>query len=153
MQRNPYNITGILLVVIGVLLLIGNFTTLDPGKYWPVFLILTGIFFFGQYLSDSSKKGYLMVFGILITIGGLFLYTSLTDWNRMESLWPIFIAAPGIGFFCMYLSGSPDRQSLFPGAILFASAAALAVITTGGSIFWSVVMMLAGFLLIVRRRS
>lgn len=45
---------GILLLVLGVIFLLNNFgiTSIDIGKFWPVFLILSGL-----YLVFGFRKG------------------------------------------------------------------------------------------------
>jgi hypothetical protein len=151
MNRQPINFAGIVLVVVGVLLLIVNFTTITIARIWPGFIILPGLLFLTQFIQDRSQYGLLMPFAILTTIGGLFLYCTFFGWHLMSELWPIFIAAPGFGFLLMYFFGKRDPGLIIPATILLAVAAIFSMLTAGPGIFWAAVLIISGLLILLGR--
>lgn len=81
-------------IVIGTLLLLGQFGILDAGKYlrlWPVIMIVIGV----SGLLQPGGKGKIVGSGMLTLIGTLLLLVKLDylTWNRA---WPVAILGLGI---------------------------------------------------------
>ena len=115
---NKSVVTGIVLIIIGLIFLLPSFTNLTLRDLWPVLMLGPGILFFLGYIADRKNYGLLMPGAILTTYGLLFLYCSLTDWYMMRSLWPLYLIGPGIGFFLLYYFGKKETALLVPGSIL-----------------------------------
>lgn len=113
-------ITGVFIIIIGVLLLLMNFNLIDFdfNYIWPLFILLPGLIFEISYFSTRKDPGLLVPGGILITIGLLFFVNNIYGWHLMNSLWPIFPLAVGIGLFQLYLFGPRDSGVLIASSIV-----------------------------------
>jgi hypothetical protein len=70
----------------------------------------------------------------------------------MGTLWPIFIAAPGVGFLLQYFFGRRDEGVLQTSLILVGAALVfLALLSEGGLILPALLIALGAFFLFVRR--
>jgi hypothetical protein len=142
---------GILLIGLGLILLLPNITDLRMRDIWALIVLLTGLAFFAGFLADRSRPGFLIPAGVLTTVGSLFLYCSLEGWWHMRSLWPVFIAAPGVGFLLQYLFDKRDRGVLHTAMILLGTAAVfLAFLSEGGLILPMLLIALGAFFLFTR---
>jgi hypothetical protein len=142
---------GILLIGLGLILLLPKVTDLRLHDIWALIVLLTGIAFFAGFFADRSRSGFLIPAGVLTTIGVLFLYCSLDGWWHMRSLWPVFIAAPGVGFLLQYLFDKRDRGVLHTAMILLGTAAVfLAFLSEGGLILPLLLIGLGAFFLLIK---
>ena len=117
-------IYGILFLVLGVVALLAAITPikLSWDYFWPLFILIPGISFEYSFFNQRSKggknAGILVPGGILITVGVLFYINIFFGWHLMEFLWPVFILAPAIGLFQLYLFGTRIKALLIPVGIL-----------------------------------
>jgi len=88
--------SGLLIILIGVLFLLGNLGKLDIGEvfstYWPLILIFIGIW---HLIAHDFRAGFGI---ILITIGGFFMLVNLDIIRGRVWLyfWPLLIIAAGV---------------------------------------------------------
>ena len=96
---------GICLLIFGLVLLIVHLgiSPISLVVLWPSFPILIGILFLSFYFTDRKKIGFIMPGVILVLIGAISFFCTLTHWENMKYLWPMFILSPGLGFFEKYL--------------------------------------------------
>lgn len=143
--RRQASVLGILLVLIGALLLLGQIVNVDVGHYgWPLFIIVPGLLLVFVALTSAGVVGEgLAIAGSCVTTSGLILlYQNATDhfesWAYAWAL--IFPGAVGIG---MILYGLTARRPgnvrvgtrlLGTGVVLFLLGAAFfeGVIGIGG---------------------
>ncbi len=50
------NTTGLILIIIGVLFLINNFSEIEFSKYWPVILIVIGVYKIYKSNENNSQQ-------------------------------------------------------------------------------------------------
>ena len=100
--RRQSTVLGGLLVLIGAILLAGQFVRLDIGRYgWPFFVIAPGIVILFLALTARGAVGEgLAILGSIITVSGLILlYQNATDhfesWAYAWAL--VFPGAIGVG--------------------------------------------------------
>src|SRR5260370_6027146 len=101
-SRRPSMVLGGLLVLIGAILLLGQFVRIDIGRYgWPFFMIAPGvvILFVALTARGAISEG-LAVLGSIITVTGLILlFQDATDhfesWAYAWAL--VFPRATGVG--------------------------------------------------------
>lgn len=113
--RRPSMILGGLLVLVGAVLLIGQFVRIDVGHYgWPFFLIAPGVVILFIALTARGALGEgLAILGSIITVTGLILlYQNATDhfesWAYAWAL--IFPGAVGAGMILYGLAaGRPGN--------------------------------------------
>ena len=98
MKRSGTNslIAGLAIVVVGLVLLLGQFGYVDVNKlwhFWPVFFIVSGI----AKISSSNYASPRIWGGFLILIGALL---TLHEFERFpfgfDRLWPLFIIVGGV---------------------------------------------------------
>jgi predicted membrane protein len=117
--------TGILIVVIGVLAFLNNIGVihnLDIWDYWPVILILVGI---GRFFRPFAGSGQYVEGLVLAAIGGLLLMNNLNviDFN-FDTYWPLLLILVGsviiIHSFSAHhmISGSSDKDFINVTSIL-----------------------------------
>ncbi len=140
---------GFFLVVLGIVFLISNLSHVGMEKMWPVFPLAIGLAFIAGYFYEKKNYGLLMPGTILLVISALFFYCIIAGWWRMETLWPVFILAPGFGFLAMYLGGEKEQGLLIPAAILTAIGAVFLFVRVGLGDYWPMFLVLAGVLLIL----
>lgn len=145
-------VIGVGLVILGVLFLFENFgyIAFDFQDVWPVFVILAGTGFWIGYFQDKKNYGLLMPGSILVIYGLMFFYCVLEGWHYMSILWPVFIIAPGIGFFLMYLFGQREKGMLIPASILTGLGLLFMISHRGYLRYWPVILIVVGIVLIVR---
>jgi hypothetical protein len=149
-------VPGLILIVLGVIFLLGNFGAFDIEweVLWTWVLILLGVIFWLGFIFDRSKDGLIMPGTILLTIGIVFNISMRYDWVGVENLWPFFVLAPAFGFYAMYLFGKRDRGILVPAVIL----TIIGTIFLMGSIpvlkyVWPLLLIAVGVLIITKPRS
>lgn len=141
---------GILLIVLGIILLVGNLGYFSLLDFWPLLIVFIGILFFIQWISDRENYGLLMPASIMIVIGLLFLYCEYYGWYQLGDLWPVFILAPGVGFILMYLLGEQEVGLLVPGCIMLAIGILFLSSNDWVWRWWPVVLIIVGALILLR---
>lgn len=113
-------LTGVIMIIIGLLLLLMNFNLIDFdfNYIWPLFILLPGLIFEFSYFTTKKDPGLLVPGGILITISLLFYVNNLYGWDLMDRLWPVFPLAVAIGLFQLYIFGPRDTGVLIASSIV-----------------------------------
>src|SRR5437588_5247718 len=165
---------GGLLVLIGVILLVGQFVHLDLGRYgWPFFIIVPGVALLVVALAGRGVIGEgLAIAGSIVTVTGLILlYQNTTDhfesWAYAWAL--IFPGAVGSGMILYGLTANrpgnvrAGSRLVGIGVVLFLLGAAFfeGVIGIGGyefghstgAVVGAVIILLGALLLIANLRS
>ena len=141
---------GYILILLGLILLVGNLGYFSILDFWPLLIVLAGVLFFIQWISDRENYGLLMPASIMIIVGLLFLYCEYFGWYQMRDLWPVFVMAPGIGFILMYLLGEQEAGLLIPGGIMLAIGILFISSNEWAWRWWPVVLIVVGALIILR---
>jgi hypothetical protein len=144
---------GFVLVILGILFLVLNLSTVRLREVWPLLFILLGLYFVILFISDRKNYGVLMPASIFIVMGGLFLYCTIEGWYTMGMLWPLFLIGPGLGFFLMYFFGKKEPGLLIPGYILTGLGVLFLIVFAEGLYLWPVLLIALGVLLLVQRGS
>ena len=159
--RRPSMVLGGLLVLVGAVLLVGQFVQIDVGHYgWPLFVIAAGLAIL--YLALTARGAFgegLAILGSIITVTGLILlYQNATDhfesWAYAWTL--IFPGAVGVGMILYGLvAGRPGNvragtRLVGTGLVLFLIGVAFfeGVIGIGGYQFGRTAGVAVGALII-----
>ncbi|KEO81580.1 LiaI-LiaF-like domain-containing protein [Tumebacillus flagellatus] len=112
---------GVMLLVVGAVLALGALGLITISMYylWPLFMIVPGILFHVRFFMFGGRDpGVLVPGGVLTVIGCLFLFCNLFGWGMLHGLWPIFVLAPAVGLFELYLFGGRNPGLLVPVTVL-----------------------------------
>lgn len=109
---------GLILIIIGILSYFFKFNFFSMSKLWPLFILVPGLIFELAFFTEHQNAGFLVPGGVLTTLGFLFLFQTYTNWQFAGYLWPIYVLAPAIGLFQLYLFGDHNRGLLIPVGIL-----------------------------------
>ncbi len=157
MKRDTRSITwGVIFILAGVLFLGNNlhWLALRWREIWPLLMIFAGIILFLGWFLNRGDVGILMPATILVMYGGMFEYCAVNGWYWMDTLWPIFILAPGIGFFLMYHFGNRESAMLVAGGILTALSVVFWLGKNLSRFFWPVILIAIGvYLLLTANRQ
>lgn len=125
MRRGNY-IWGILMIVFGGLLLSENlfdFDIFSPMLFLPILMLGLGLSFEAGYFINRKSPGLLVPGGILTTIGLLYFFEVITNWQFADLTWPIYMLSVAVGLFQLYLFSGKPKGLLIPIFILLAVAA------------------------------
>ncbi len=113
-------IFALILIAAGVVLLLVNLNILSLHilTQWPLVPILIGFGMWMGYLDNRRDWGLVIPGTILLCVGILFYCCTTMGWRIMSSWWPVFILAPGLGFFAAYLASGRYFGLLIPACIL-----------------------------------
>jgi hypothetical protein len=117
-------VLSLLLITAGIALTLENVgIIIGASKLWPGFLLILGSGFIILFLEHRRRELSLIFLGTTIVLLGLFFfYFNFTSWSRMATMWPIFLAIAGAGFFAMYLTGRHHLFLLLAGALIMLAA-------------------------------
>ena len=144
-----------LLIFIGLILLVVNLDILDIniGDLWPLFVLGAGIVFFVNWNKERNNSGLLFVGILLSIIGMLFLFMTITDWDLMEYLWPVFILAPGLGFLGMFsVDRKKDKGLIIPAYILIGLSVIFLVLQSPLDEFWPLILIAIGVVILFQSK-
>ena len=108
MDQNRSQVAGIVLVVLGGLLLLGQ--GLDMGEFaWPLFIIVPGLVLVGGAIWEAKRFSVLAIPGSIVSAVGLILLVQNAT-GRFESwayAWALLLVAIGIG---QVIQGTPTNK-------------------------------------------
>jgi hypothetical protein len=145
-------IFGLVLICLGIIFLADNldFIKLDFSSIWPALVVLIGLAFGLSFLYNRKNYGLLMPATILIIIGLLFWYCSITGWYHMNILWPMFLIGPGLGFYFMYLLGEKEKALLIPAGILVGLGLLFMLRFSRILRYWPLILIIIGIYLLYK---
>jgi hypothetical protein len=144
---------GVLLILFGLFFLAANFLDIEFHHLWPAFLIAPALYFYFRAFQNRSQYGLLMPGTVLLIAGAVFITCESIGWSAMQHLWPMFILAPGIGFFLLYWFGRREKGLLVPGSILTAIAVMFLMSQGGIGRFWPGILIVAGVAILATKRD
>ena len=160
-------ITGVILIVIGLLALVGQlFRGFSFWNYlWPFIIIgIGGVFFVGMFAGGKSMAGLAIPGSIISGIGLImFLQNLFGYWESWAYGWTVILVLVGLGIFVMglYSQDAHRRQTglrvMKVGAILFLifggffEMVIFAFRPHGSQYFFPALLVLLGIYLVVSR--
>ena len=154
-------ISGLSLIIIGTVFFLNNLDLIHlqfSVFSWPIFLLIPALgFHAGFFLSGMRKDmaGLLVPGGILLTLALLFYFEMMTNFQYAEYTWPIYILAPAVGLFELYLFGDREKGLLIPVGILTVIAGFFLAQMLFAAIFkfWPVIFIIIGLYLLFGRKK
>lgn len=154
MSKSNYTL-GIVFIIFGVTGILGYFfdyNFFSMSRLWPLFILIPGLGFELAYFAEHKAAGLLVPGGILTTLGLLFLFETYTNWSFSAYTWPVYILAPAVGLFQLYLFGNRNKGLLIPVSILTIVAlfsffgTSYAFISR--SLIWPVILIVVGLIIL-----
>ncbi len=152
--------SGIILVILGLFLLIGELAELSWGEhFWPIFLLLGGMLFYSGYFSvkarRSGSEGLLFPGTYLIILGGLFLLLNFIGWEYMRYLWPTFVFGVAVSLWVvrssMPIENAARRKSLKSSIITLSLISAIFyLMALKVAVLWPVAIIVIGIIIIAK---
>jgi len=140
---------GIILIVLGIIFFLINLDILSMRTLWPGFVLIIGLGFLCSYFASRRNYGLLMPGSILTIIGLLFFYCAFCGWDAMAYLWPIFLIAPAVGLFLMYVFGRRETGLLIPSGILAVLGIIFLSLSPETGVFWPVLLIIMGLIIVI----
>jgi hypothetical protein len=139
-------ILGIILIVLGVLALAGQFLQIRVGDFiWPFFIIGPGVLLFIFSVGIESELGepLAMLSGILATLGLLLLYQSVTGhWASWAYAWSL-MTPMGVGLGqILYGRIKQKEQAIKTGTTLVNIGVIMFLV---GLVFFELILNISGF--------
>lgn len=115
-------IPGLLLVLLGLWFLAGNFGLRLPdlSTLWPIFPLLGGLASILDYFRTGRHDSGKIFFGVAAAgVGAFFFMFTLgrLAWSQMGQYWPVFLLILSAAFFAQWLVEPSRRGVLVPAAI------------------------------------
>ncbi len=158
---------GLILILLGLLFLIGQFFRIDlAGFLWPFFILVPGVlvFLYALSLSDATGEG-LAVFGSLVSVTGLLLLFQNTTglWASWAYAWSLVIPTSiGLGQWIFGArKGRPDiarigARLMWVGLAIFLAGFIFFELIIGisglslGQWVWPLVLIILGIAILAR---
>jgi len=110
MNQKLMSISGLFLIILGVILLLPQFFQFDfkVSIYWPLSIGILGLMFFVTYFVNKDKQPVLLFFGLLmVSLCATFLYSTMEGWH----VWTVIAPAPLFAIaLSLYLTYVIDRK-------------------------------------------
>lgn len=146
--------TGIILIAIGALALLGNVGLGD--LFGEALVAIIGVVFL--VVRYIGRQEWAIYPGAFTTTVGIVIFLAARGLN-MDRWWPLFIAAPGAAFLLIRADGEHNRWAVYPAGILILISAIMFAFSSGtlswlyfdvvGKL-WPVALILAGLAIIWR---
>lgn len=158
---------GAVLILMGILLLVGQFIHVDLGGFlWPFLVIGFGALFFVGMVTGGRESGSLAIPGSVIVMIGLILLVQnlFGHWEGWAYSWGLILASVGAGLVIRgyWVGDEADRQRGWRlvrlGLVFFLVFGAFFELVIGfagndlfSRIFWPSALILVGLYLFVTR--
>lgn len=138
MEKSTRTTLGLIIIVIGIIGIanqIFGLHILEHISAGPIILLGLGLWFEYMYFSRKRNPGFLVPGGILTTIGCIEIFNMCTAYFFYSYTESLYILAPAIGLFQLYLFGKQSKGLLIPVGILTAVAVINFIDSIVGSVF------------------
>jgi hypothetical protein len=123
---NKLLVAGVAVVVAGGVLLLWNLDYLpQPGRLWPVPVIIVGLFFL--YMAWPQRRSDRWIIpGMVLTLGGVvfLLVNTVLSEQSLARIWPAFMVVTGVSLvpYGFRKKGSARTAIVVPGIFIFSLA-------------------------------
>lgn len=164
MDKSFNKVIAVILIAIGISNILKHTFDIDllgSIQLWPLFILIPGLCFEYSYFSTGKKPGILVPGGILTTLGLLFLLEANTGFIFKHYTGFIYILAPSIGLFQLYLFGGKNKGLLIPVGVLTVVAAIEFIDVFFGDLFsfidgpfiWSIILIVVGLVFLFDKKD
>ncbi|MGO9413051.1 MAG: LiaI-LiaF-like domain-containing protein [Spirochaetia bacterium] len=160
---NKFLVIGVAGVVVGGVLLLLNLGYLpQPGRLWPIPVLVVGLFFL--YMAWPRKHSDTWIIpGMVLTLGGLVFLLSNTvlEGENLQRIWPLFMLVTGVSLVPYALRKKASARAAIIVPAVFISFLALFFLVfslhreEGGGLaafvrqWWPMILVVLGIALII----
>jgi len=146
---------GSAIILVGLLLLFDQWgMPINIGSFWPVFVLLPGLFFLMHFFSTRLKPGLLIPGSILTLSSVYFFFNQWTGYRWAEATSFIFVLSVALGLFAMYRFSSVKKGGLLlAGWILLVTALVNLFSTIFNGRWWPIIIIAAGVFLLAYKQK
>ena len=160
---NKFLVIGVAGVVVGGVLLLLNLGYLpQPGRLWPIPVLVVGLFFL--YMAWPRKHSDTWIIpGMVLTLGGLVFLLSNTvlEEENLQRIWPLFMLVTGVSLVPYALRKKASARAAIIVPAVFISFLALFFLVfslhreEGGGLaafvrqWWPMILVVLGIALII----
>jgi hypothetical protein len=154
-MKNVKLFFGVFITLIGLLLLLDQWgTPIRLGDFWPIILLIPGLFFWIQWLSKREQTGLIVPGTILVLYSFYFFFNQLTDYHWAGQTSFMFTGAVAGGLLVMHhFSPQKRKGSLIAGWILMGIALVTAASTILSGRLWPILFIAAGIILLYTKNT
>lgn len=139
-MKKQNSLFGIFLIFIGSVLLadqIYDINFLSFSNFWPLLIIIPGIFLEISFFSLKKEPTILVLGGLLTTAGLFFIFEIATNSQYSTESWTIFTFALSVGLLQYYLFSKKNKALLlFIFLLAFISLFSFAINFFGNTYTW-----------------
>ncbi len=148
---------GALVVLVGIIFLLNEIgLDIRLGDYWPLFLIIPGLFFLGIFYTKRNSPGIegILIPGTILTLLGLFfIFQNKTDWQHNPRLSFVYTFIVALAFFAAHLMGDKKRGYLIPAWILIGVSAIIFFSTYTQNLILPIILIIVGLWLLFKPKK
>jgi hypothetical protein len=160
---NKFLVLGVAGVVSGGVLLLWNLGYLpQPGRLWPIAVLVVGLFFLYMAWPRKHSDSWIIP-GMVLTLGGLVLLLANTvlEGESLQRIWPLFMLVTGISLIPYALRKKASARAAVIVPAIFISFLALFFLVfslhreEGGGLaafvrqWWPMILVVLGITLII----
>ncbi len=155
-MTNAKTIFGAIIIIIGILMLLNQFgINVNVGSYWPIFILIPGLFFWVLFFNRKDRKGSygLLIPGTILLIYGVYfffnIWTNDKFWAETSFIFPLGV---GLSFFIAYYFSEKRVKGLLIPAWILTGAAVITLLSTSLTNIWGpIVIILFGAYLLYKQ--
>jgi hypothetical protein len=139
-MKKQNSLFGIFLMFIGSVLLADQIYDIDFlsfSNFWPLLILIPGIFLEISFFSLKKEPTILVLGGILTTAGLFFIFEIATNKQYSTETWAIYTFGLSVGLLQYYLFSKKNKSLLLPIFLLaFISVFSFAINFFGDTYTW-----------------
>ncbi len=139
---------GWLFLLLGIVFTLDNFNVVTLN--WSLYIVLTGLLLLMGFVFNRELTVFLLPGTMLLIYGLLFVYCSLSGWQAMNVLWPMFFVAPGVGFFLLYFFKQREIYYWLPGTLFLVFGLLFFLRKVSFVRYWPLLLIVLGGVLLYR---
>jgi len=111
------SIAGPVLIVLGLLMILGQFGLEGIGLFWIIMLLVAGLAALAAY-SQGRRHPAVLAAGVWLSLLALHLLTVKIGWVSLSKSAPFFVMAPGLALLAVAAADRTNKDALTPAGAL-----------------------------------
>lgn len=144
---------GLLILFLGIILLLQQFgAPINVDDFWPIFLLIPGLFLWGLYYTKRDNYGVLIPATILLVYSFYFFLNESTDYKYAGETSFLFTFGVALGLYAAYSASAAKPNGLKIASYILAAISAMTLLSTiGNGIWWPVVLIVIALFMLFKQ--